>query len=151
MTATLRATATAPRTTRTRHRNLQAMLRDRERQLQDSLRRRARTRLADGRGDGLDEPELSEADVQDHIEVALIQMKGETLERVRQALARLDQGTYGNCAECGGEISEQRLRALPFAVRCTACEALRERGGAREQRSASVTVFRSVFSDEFGS
>jgi DnaK suppressor protein len=127
------------------------MLRDREREMLNALRRRIRPVLAVGRGDGLDEPELVEVDVQGHIEVALIQMKGETLERVREALARLDHGEYGYCAECAAEISEQRLRALPFAVRCTACEELHERGAARERRLASGPVFRSAFADQFGS
>jgi DnaK suppressor protein len=127
------------------------MLRDREREMQGALRRRVRPVLAAGRGDGLDETEIVEADVQEHIEVALIQMKGEALARVREALVRLDAGEYGYCAECAGEISEQRLRALPFAVRCTACEALHERGAARERGLASRPVFQSVFVDQFGS
>jgi DnaK suppressor protein len=127
------------------------MLRDRERQMQDTLRRRFRPALAAGRGDGLDDPELIEADIQEHVEVALIQIKAEMLVRVRQALARLDQGQYGYCAECAGEISEQRLLALPFAVRCTACEGLHERNAAEARRVTSAPVFRSVFADQFGS
>ena len=34
----------------------------------------------------------------------------------------LDEGRYGHCYECGDEIAEARLRALPFAVRCKDCE-----------------------------
>ena len=127
------------------------MLRDREREMQGALRRRVRPVLAAGRGDGLDETEWIEADVQEHIEVTLIQMKGEALARVREALVRLDAGEYGYCVECAGEISEQRLRALPFAVRCTACEELHERGAARERRLASTPVCQSVFVDQLGS
>lgn len=151
MTPTPRATAAASRGSRARHRDLQTMLRERERELQNALRRRVRPALAAWRDDGLDEPELSEADVQEHIEVSLIQIKAETLERVREALGRLDRGEYGYCAECAGEISAQRLRALPFAVRCTACESLHERDAAEVRRFASVTVLRSVFGDQFGS
>ncbi len=151
MTTQPRTTATALRKEKARHLDLQTMLRDREREIQNALRRRVRPVLAAGRGDGLDEPELVEADVQEHIEVALIQIKEEMLDRVREALARLDQGDYGYCAECAGEISAQRLRALPFAVRCMACEALHERGAAEERRLASAPVFRTVFTDQFGS
>jgi DnaK suppressor protein len=151
MTSRPRTTAVASRKAKARHRDLQKMLRDREREMQNALGRRVRPVLADGRGGGLDEPELVEADIQEHIEVALIQLKGETLERVREALVRLDEGEYGYCAECAGEISEQRLRALPFAVRCTACEELHERGAAEQRRLASATVCRSVFADQFGS
>ncbi len=151
MTTRTRTTAAASRKGQARSRDLETMLRDREREIQDALRRRVRPALAAGRGDGLDEPEHIEADVQEHIEVALIQIKGETLERVRQALARLDQGEYGYCTECGGEISAQRLRALPFAVRCTACEDLRERSAAQERRFASASAFQSSFADQSGS
>ena len=53
------------------------------------------------------------------IEFAPIQMKAETLDQINQALSRLDEGAYGYCLECGEEIPERRLRALPFAIRCT--------------------------------
>ena len=63
-----------------------------------------------------------EADTQQDIEFALIQMKAETLDQINQALSRLDEGAYGYCLECGDEIPERRLRALPFAIRCKDCE-----------------------------
>ena len=53
-------------------------------------------------------------------------MKAETLNKINEALRRLDEGTYGNCFECGDEIAQPRLRALPFAVRCKDCEEARE-------------------------
>ncbi len=61
-----------------------------------------------------DEAESSEAEIQDDIEFALLQMKAETLKKIGKALGRLEEGSYGNCYECGEEISEQRLRALAF-------------------------------------
>lgn len=51
--------------------------------------------------------------------------------RIDDALMRLDAGKYGSCLECAREISEQRLRALPFAVRCQACEERREQDGSQ--------------------
>lgn len=56
------------------------------------------------------------------IEFAFIQMKAETLDQINQALSRLDEGACGHCLECGEEIPERRLRALPFAIRCKDCE-----------------------------
>ena len=92
-----------------------------------------------------DEVESSEADIQDDIEFAVLQMKTETLNKVGEALLGLDIGTYGYCDECGEEISEQRLRALPFAVRCKNCEEAREDVQDRERivddRRSSVSVF----------
>jgi DnaK suppressor protein len=66
--------------------------------------------------------EIFEADTQQDIEFALIQMKAETLDQINQALSLLDEGAYGYCLECGEEIPERRLRALPFAIRCKDCE-----------------------------
>jgi DnaK suppressor protein len=43
------------------------------------------------------------------------------------ALARMDAGTYGYCAECGAEIPFDRLRAWPVATRCTRCQVTHER------------------------
>lgn len=81
----------------------------------------------------VDEVETSEADIQEDIEFALIQMKAETLQRINEALDRLEEGTYGRCFECGDDISEARLRALPFAVRCKDCEEAREVAQQRER------------------
>ena len=75
-------------------------------------------------------------DVQEDLEFALIQMKSETLNKINEALRRLDEGTYGNCFECGDEIAEARLRALPFALRCKDCEEKRENAEQRERELA---------------
>ena len=93
----------------------------------------------------VDQGEVSELDTQDEIEFALIQMKAETLNRIDAALRRLDEGSYGNCFQCGDEIAHPRLRALPFAVRCKDCEEALETAEERErhiaQRSASIVLF----------
>jgi DnaK suppressor protein len=95
----------------------------------------------------LDAGESSEADIQDDIEFALIQMKAETLNKIDEALGRLEDGHYGNCFECGEEISQQRLRALPFAVRCKDCEEAREVAQRRERQLASRRGAASLFLD----
>ena len=69
-----------------------------------------------------DAAELVEAEPEDDLAFALIQMKTEALERVNEAVRQLDAGTYGYCVECGEVIAAGRLRALPFAVRCRDCE-----------------------------
>lgn len=48
------------------------------------------------------------------------------LRRIDAALERLEEGHYGTCATCGATIEARRLKALPWAVRCTGCEELRE-------------------------
>jgi DnaK suppressor protein len=120
-----------------RHVELKRILEERRREIMTQLQekmRDVRTEGASGEGQGvLDAAETSEADIQDDIEFALLQMKAETLQRIEEALARHAEGTYGNCFECGDEISERRLRALPFAVRCRECEEEREMVERRER------------------
>lgn len=71
---------------------------------------------------------------------ALLSITRRSLEDVDAALARLDALTYGWCARCRSRIPLARLRALPTAVRCVACEAweaspLRGLDGGRDRRT----------------
>lgn len=120
-----------------RHAELKQILEERRREILSEVQekmRDVRAFGASGEGQGvLDSAETTEADIQDDIELALIQMKSETLHKIEEALSRLDEQTYGNCFECGEEISERRLRALPFAVRCKDCEEAREMAELRER------------------
>lgn len=122
-----------------RYAELQRILEERRREILNEVQlkmRDVRAFGASGEGQGvLDAAETSEADIQDEIELALIQMKSETLHKIEEALARLDERTYGYCFECGDEISEKRLRALPFAVRCKDCEETREQAEQRERHT----------------
>lgn len=130
---------------RERYAELKRILEDRRREILAEVQEKMRDVRAEGAsGEGagvLDAAETSEADIQDDIELALIQMKSETLHKIEEALLRLEEGTYGNCFECGDEISERRLRALPFAVRCKDCEEARE---AAEQRQRQMSQRRSA-------
>ncbi len=57
--------------------------------------------------------------------LAFIETSRERLGEVDEALARMDEGTYGTCSECGAEIPEARLEARPLSVRCVRCAAQR--------------------------
>ena len=48
------------------------------------------------------------------------------IAKIREALERIDDGTYGNCEICGGEISEKRLIARPVTTMCIACKSHQE-------------------------
>jgi DnaK suppressor protein len=135
--------------TRSRYAELKQMLEERRREIQAAVQGKMRDVRAEGSWSGkqsevFDAVESSEADTQDDLEFALIQMKSETLNKINDALARLEHGTYGNCFECGDEIAEKRLRALPFAVRCKDCEEAREMAEQRERnqnRRSSSALF----------
>ena len=96
---------------------------------------------------GLDAAETSDVDLQQDIDIALLEMKAEALGHVHNALARLASGAYGQCAECDAEISQQRLTALPFALRCRTCEEERETGTQQSRRLAERRAGSSLFFD----
>ena len=52
------------------------------------------------------------------------------LRTIAQVLSRIDEGSYGTCADCGADIPAARLRAQPAALTCVACQEKRERRAA---------------------
>jgi DnaK suppressor protein len=146
-TTTKAAKAAAGKTSR--YNELRKMLEDRRRELMNEVQGKMRdVRAAEGKDrEVLDQGDSSEVDIQEDIEFALIQMKSETLYKIDAAIRRLEEGTYGNCFECGDEISEARLRALPFAVRCKDCEEARETAEQRERQMARRSGSSALFFD----
>ena len=133
---TKRSTAVAEAPTSGRYEELRKILEDRQRDILSEVQGRIRGVRAEGSEkphEVMDPGETSEVDIQEDIEFALIQMKAETLNKINEALSRLEEGTYGRCFECGDEIAQARLRALPFAVRCKDCEEARENAQKRER------------------
>ena len=134
--------------TTTRTADLKHMLGARRREVQDDVQRGIRSGRARGSIEVGDDLEHADADVQEDLDFALLQMRVETLTRIDEALARIDGGQYGSCRTCGREIAERRLRALPFAVRCQACEERREHehGGARQRalRRSGFSLFPDI-------
>jgi DnaK suppressor protein len=139
---------------RDRYSELKRILEERRREIMSAVHdkiRDVRTEGANNPTTGvLDAAETSEADIQDDIEFALIQMKAETLHKIEEALRRLEEGTFGYCFECGEEISERRLRALPFALRCKDCEEAREMAQQKERLQAQRRGAAALFLDMQG-
>jgi DnaK suppressor protein len=73
------------------------------------------------------------ADAMAHQDIALVSRDLAELAEVEAAIARLADGSYGECADCGMTIPSARLLAYPTARRCVACqeaaEAARRRAG----------------------
>jgi DnaK suppressor protein len=130
----------ASRATRERERYqvLKAMLEDRRRDIHDklrSLRENLPTQLAEVK----DAEEQSVDDFVRDVELALVEMKSQTLGQIDEAIQRLEDGVYGVCAECGEEIAEARLKALPFATLCIPCQEQHEERQAAERNEHART------------
>ena len=135
----------------TRDADLRRILSTRRREMQDDVQSRIRDGRTDRPKEVRDVVEDSDADSQGDIELALLQMRAETLVRINEALVRLDAGQYGFCRECEVSISERRLQALPFAVRCQACEERREQAQGYARQISPRHGSLSFFSDGAGS
>lgn len=51
-----------------------------------------------------------------------------TLKLIEEALDRIDEGTYGECTNCGQDIQPKRLDAIPWTPHCIKCQELLEQG-----------------------
>ena len=60
-------------------------------------------------------PENIDSDVQ------VIESERGMLDEIQAAIHRIDAGTFGMCEECGMQINQERIEALPYAARCVAC------------------------------
>ncbi|MBH0208757.1 MAG: hypothetical protein A4C66_02130 [Nitrospira sp. HN-bin3] len=65
-------------------------------------------------------------DLERELGISLMEMRNRRRQSIDEALTRLHEGTYGICAECGIEISERRLQAVPFAKLCVECQSRAE-------------------------
>jgi DnaK suppressor protein len=129
---------------RERYQVLKTMLEERHREIQDKLRTLRETLPAEV-AEVKDPEEQSVNDFVRDVELALIEMTSETLGQIDEAMHRLEAGTYGVCANCEAEIAEARLKAVPFATLCRACQEAQESLQA-EQRE--VRPFEAVLATE---
>ena len=74
----------------------------------------------------MDSGDQALVDLEREMGISLQEMRNRERQLIDDALDSLDEGTYGMCADCGEEISEKRLHALPFARLCVECQSKRE-------------------------
>lgn len=58
----------------------------------------------------------------ENLKISLQDAEIEEYNRIRKALAMIDEGTYGQCIDCHGPIPEKRLMLYPDATRCLVCQ-----------------------------
>ncbi|HLI80156.1 MAG TPA: TraR/DksA family transcriptional regulator [Candidatus Binataceae bacterium] len=116
-------------------RDILARLRDETYQRIVAFRRDQGEEVMTSPGDEMDVAR-STSDVETH--ASLIERAEDRLRLIDQSLARVDNGTYGTCAECGEDIPVERLKALPFALLCVDCQ--EKRGRSRGRWGAGGTI-----------
>ena len=74
-----------------------------------------------------DTDDWAAADAMAAHDIALVSRDLAELATVEQGLARVADGTYGECIDCGSPIPYERLAAYPAATRCVGCQESAER------------------------
>ena len=103
-------------------RKRQEILKEIEGSLGQSLTEDQQRRLESARDVG----DQALMDLDRELGISLMEMRNRRRQAIDEALTRLNEGTYGICAECGVEISERRLEAVPFAKLCVECQSKEE-------------------------
>ena len=67
--------------------------------------------------------------------------EADELQAIEDALARIEDGSYGLCVRCEGEIAEPRLQAMPATRHCMPCQEFFERQGYRASAAEPVELW----------
>jgi DnaK suppressor protein len=80
-----------------------------------------------GEGAGHDQADVGSNTFERDHEMSMAKNAKDNLVLVRDAIARIDDGTYGICESCGNPIGKMRLEAFPRATLCMECKQRQER------------------------
>jgi DnaK suppressor protein len=78
--------------------------------------------------------------VERELALATLARESACLREARAALRRIDAGVFGTCLDCEEDINVKRLAALPWAVRCIACQERADRQGAVAENALEPLV-----------
>ncbi len=65
--------------------------------------------------------------IEDEIVMSIAQGEAKEIEQIDSALAKIKEGKYGTCGNCGKDINKERLMAIPFVNLCIKCKEDEER------------------------
>ena len=78
-------------------------------------------------GPGMDEGDAAQQNQLQHLVFGRFTSQRDAIKDIEAAIERIDAGVYGICEECGTEITEGRLKIIPFAKCCRDCQEEKER------------------------
>ena len=119
---------------------IERFLKDKHAKLKESLRRVLTGRYPDKAHRSAAAAAKAIETLRDEIQVAVVDNRSRQLAQIETALERLSRRDYGICEDCAEFIGLARLRALPFAERCTPCQSHAELQESRRARRLSVAM-----------
>jgi DnaK suppressor protein len=72
--------------------------------------------------------ELGSDNFDRELTLSLLGSENDALDQIEAAIERIEDGSYGQCEECGAKISKARLEAIPYATLCVRCASQQEQG-----------------------
>lgn len=101
---------------------LRARLRGDVNQMADSALRKSRS---EANGDLSSMPihmaDIGSDNFEQEFTLSLMENDGGTLSQIETSLERIEEGSYGQCEDCGVKIPKTRLNAIPYATLCVRC------------------------------
>ncbi|MCM2279691.1 MAG: TraR/DksA family transcriptional regulator [Oligoflexia bacterium] len=97
--------------------------------------------------DRFDEIDQATTDMEQSMRMRLRNRETLYIKKVEEALRRIEEGTFGECEECGEDIELRRLEARPTATLCVSCKEDQERkehltSAGRQSKSLGDTFSR---------
>ena len=99
--------------------------------------------------DRYDEIDQATTDIEQAMRMRLCNREALYLKKVEEALRRIEEGTFGECEDCGEQIELKRLEARPTATLCVGCKEEQERkeiltAAGRQHKSLGAAFSRRV-------
>ncbi|HOG17171.1 MAG: RNA polymerase-binding transcription factor DksA [Syntrophaceae bacterium PtaU1.Bin231] len=83
--------------------------------------------MTDGRENYPDPNDRASLESDRNFELRIRDRERKLIQKMKEAIKRIDEGTFGICEECGGPISEKRLMARPVTTQCIECKTKQEK------------------------
>ena len=113
-------------------------------QLLRSVQQDIRAGREQSKDEGMDTYDIASESRDREINFILTDRDRDKLLAIDDALARIDDGSYGVCESCEADVAEGRLEALPFTRLCINCQADREKEAKTMKRSEEDRTYRRL-------
>lgn len=121
---------------------------DMKSQLLEDLPDRLKQEVDSTKDEGRDTYDLASDERDREINMILNDRERSKLMAIEDALARLNEGSYGECEECGEDIGVGRLKVMPFTRLCVRCQEELERESRMMKNFDDDRTFRRLTTND---
>lgn len=125
---------------------IREMLLEKREKLLHGVRREIAAQRARSDSKSMDEADRAADAYDEDLTLEITSNSDEALSQIETSLGKIEDGTYGQCEECGCQISISRLRILPFATACRDCRMEHEKN--RQHQDGGAAAWGATAADE---